>query len=319
MNVTERIKDVLSLECEAIALLRDNIPDNVSDAVSVIASTKGKVILSGMGKSGIVAKKIAATMSSLGLPAFFLHPGDGLHGDIGAIEPSDTIMVLSNSGESIELLPVIIYARNICTKSIVITSNPNSTLAKQCDIAIVIPNVKEACHLGMAPSSSTTAMLALGDAIAISISEQKGFDVASYKTFHPAGGIGRRLLTVKEVMRTGSHIPLISGISKMSDAIIEMSTKSLGCVGIVDNDGKLRGIISDGDIRRHMAEGLLDMNAADVMSINPKTINDSSFIHEAIEAMNSMKITFLFVMQDSFDIPIGIIHLHDCLRTISGI
>ena len=283
-------------------------------AVEVMYAVKGRVILSGMGKSGHIAAKITATLASTGTPAQFVHPAEASHGDLGMITPDDVVIVLSNSGETSELSDIIHHTRRFQIPLIGVASRPESTLLKAADIALVLPNAPEACAIGMAPTTSTTMTLALGDALAVAIMEKRGFQRTDFKTFHPGGKLGAQLLPVSALMHSGAALPLVSEQTPMSEALLEITAKSFGVVGITDTNGKLAGIITDGDLRRHMADGLLGQAAGTIMTTRPRTIDADALLSEALRRMtaDSPKVTAIFAMRGIA--PVGIVHLHDCLR-----
>ena len=309
------------LEAEADALLRlsRDINGDFSRALDIIASRVlnaegGRVVVGGMGKSGHIARKIAATLASTGTPAFFVHPAEASHGDLGMITRQDVMLLLSKSGETPELADCIAYSRRFAIPLIAITERAESALGSAADVTLLLPDVGEACPLGLAPTTSTTATLALGDALAAALLERQGFSATDFKVFHPGGKLGRRLLKVRELMHTAPDIPLIGMAASMPEALIVMSEKSFGCIGIVADDGTLCGIITDGDLRRHMAPDLLDRRVSEVMTGNPRTVRADALAAEALGVMNAKAITSLFVVAEGGRVPVGIIHMHDCLR-----
>src|SRR5579875_2717799 len=266
---------------------------------------------------GHIARKIAATLASSGTPALFVHPAEASHGDLGMVTREDAVLALSNSGETNELADLVAYTRRFAIPLIAVTGRAQSSLAEAADIALILPSAPEACPLGLAPTTSTTLMLALGDALAIALLERKGFSAEEFQVLHPGGNIGRRLLRVSDIMHTGDEIPLTSPEASMSEAILVMTRKHFGCVGVLDGAGRLIGIITDGDLRRHMGAELLDKRAAEVMTRGPQTIRPRALAAEALGLMNSRGIdnrgiTSLFVVEEGR--PIGILHIHDCLR-----
>jgi len=279
----------------------------------VISGDEGRVIVSGMGKSGHIGRKIAATLASTGTPSFFVHPGEASHGDLGMVTPKDVLILLSKSGESAELADIIHYSRRFSIPLIAITAKPDSTLGTNADAVLQLPPNGEACSLGLAPTTSTTVSLAVGDAIAVALLERRGFSAADFKTFHPGGKLGQNLIRVKELMHSAEETPLAQQGITMADALLEMTQKSFGCVGITDGRGELIGIVTDGDLRRHMAPNLLDLNATDIMTKNPQSVSPEALAAEALATMNSRAITSLFVVGEDKK-PVGIIHMHDCLR-----
>ena len=304
---------VLRLEAEALLRLADTLGDPFEKAVACLAGVRGRVVVTGMGKSGHIAKKIAATLASTGTPAQFVHPGEASHGDLGMIARNDGVVALSNSGETSELTDVIAYTRRFGIPLVAITRNAASTLAEQADILLQLPAAPEACPLGLAPTTSTTMMLALGDALAVALYERRGFSAADFYVFHPGGQLGRQLLLVADIMHKGAELPVAPTGTPMAEVILTMTRGRFGCVGIVGEDGLLAGVITDGDLRRHMNPGLLAAAAETIMTRQPKTIRPGALVAEAIGQMNSLAITTLFVTEEGQ--PIGIIHIHDCLRT----
>lgn len=303
---------VLRTEGEALLLFADSLDERFVAAVEIMFAARGRVIMSGMGKSGHVAKKIAATLASTGTPAYFVHPAEASHGDLGMITPDDVCVVLSNSGETSELSDIIAHTRRFGIPLIGVASKPQSTLLKAADVALVLPDAPEACAIGMAPTTSTTMTLALGDALAVAIMEKRGFRPTDFRTFHPGGKLGAQLLTVSQLMHKGEALPLTSRDTPMAEALLIMTAKSFGVVGITDADGRLSGIITDGDLRRNLI-GLMDKAAADVVNRNPRTIRPEALAVEALGVMNQKAISCLFVVDDA-GIPVGLIHIHDCLR-----
>jgi arabinose-5-phosphate isomerase len=307
-----------TLEAEAggvaavIAAVRDGLGAPFIAAAELIRRAEGRVIVTGMGKSGHIARKIAATLASTGTPAFFVHPGEASHGDLGMIAPSDVIMALSWSGETAELKNLIDYSRRFKIGLIAITADGQSTLGKAADVALVLPQAREACPHNLAPTTSSLMQLALGDALAIALLESRGFTAIDFSLLHPGGRLGAMLKFVRDVKHRGASMPLVATGTKMSDAIVEMSAKSFGCIGIAAADGSLAGIITDGDLRRHMRDDLLNVRVDDIMTRGPTTIRADQLVSEALEILNSRKITSLFVVDAGR--PIGIIHIHDLLR-----
>ncbi|MFT4076472.1 MAG: KpsF/GutQ family sugar-phosphate isomerase [Asticcacaulis sp.] len=303
---------VMRTEGEALLLFAGSLSESFVRAVEVMYAVKGRVILSGMGKSGHIAAKITATLASTGTPAQFVHPAEASHGDLGMITPDDVVVVLSNSGETSELSDIIHHTRRFQIPLIGVASRPDSTLLKAADIALVLPNAPEACAIGMAPTTSTTMTLALGDALAVAIMEKRGFQPTDFKTFHPGGKLGAQLLPVSGLMHSGEALPLVTEQTPMGEALLVMTAKSFGVVGITDVNGKLTGIITDGDLRRNMT-GLMDKTAKQVMHAGPRTIRPDALAAEALGIMNDKKITCLFAVDDH-NKPVGLIHIHDCLR-----
>ena len=295
------------------AAIRDGMGASFIAATERFRAVKGRVIVTGMGKSGHVARKIAATLASTGTPAFFVHPGEASHGDLGMITPDDAIMALSWSGETAELKDLIDYSRRFRIGLIAITADAASTLAKAADVALVLPQAREACPHNLAPTTSSLMQLALGDALAIALLESRGFTPVDFGLLHPGGRLGALLKFTRDVMHSGTSVPLVPLGTKMSVAVLEMSAKGLGCVGITDGDGNLTGIVTDGDLRRHMRDDLLNARVEDIMTRSPKTIRPDQLVSEALEVLNSTKITALFVVDAGR--PVGIVHIHDLLRT----
>ncbi|MEM0923416.1 MAG: KpsF/GutQ family sugar-phosphate isomerase [Pseudomonadota bacterium] len=314
--VLETGRRVLRLEAEALSAYIDWLGDSFADAVEAMLRAPGRVIVSGMGKSGHVGAKIAATLASTGTPAQFVHPAEASHGDLGMVTRQDVVLVLSNSGETRELADIVSYTRRFEIPLIGVAGRAGSTLLTNADIALVLPPAEEACPVGMAPTTSTTMTLALGDALAVALMERRQFTRADFGVFHPGGRLGAKLVTVGGLMATGADIPLVSEDASMKDALLVMSQKGFGVAGTVDASGALTGVITDGDLRRHM-EGLLDRSAREVATPNPRTIHADALAQEALALMNARepRITTLFVMPKTGALqPLGIIHMHDCLR-----
>ncbi len=284
-----------------------------TEAVALIKAATGRVIVTGMGKSGHVARKIAATLASTGTPAHFVHPAEASHGDLGMIRSEDVILALSWSGETAELSDLIAYSRRYRVGLVAITSNPESTLATESDIALVLPRAEEACPNGLAPTTSTTMQMTLGDALAVALLEARGFTPEDFRAFHPGGKLGAKLTFLRDVMHKGAAVPVVRMGSRMGDAIVEMTSHGFGCVAVVDPAGAMIGIISDGDLRRHMRGDLPTLLVETVMTKNPKTVRETILAVEAIEVINRNKITALFIV-DAGGAPIGIVHVHDLLR-----
>ena len=313
--VTSAVR-TLELEGEGLAALRDALQTSLmasfSEAVMLLKAARGRVIVSGIGKSGHVGQKIAATFASTGTPAFFVHPSEASHGDLGMITRDDIILAISWSGETVELKNIITFSRRFSVPMISITSRLDSALGQQSDVCLNLPRAKEACPHGLAPTTSTTMQLALGDCLAIALLEAKGFTAHDFKVFHPGGSLGASLKFVSDVMHKGDQLPLARESELMSEAIVAMTTKSFGCLGIVDAKDKLIGIVTDGDLRRHMGEDLLKARAGDIMTKAPKTVGPQMLASAALEVLNASRITALFVVDKGK--PVGIIHVHDLLR-----
>ena len=310
--VLEAARRVLRLEAAAIEALSRSLDGAFDRAVHLLYAATGRVVVSGMGKSGHVARKIAATFASTGTPALFVHPAEASHGDLGMIASGDAVVVLSNSGETAEVADIVNHCRRFAIPLVAITGRAASTLGQTADLVLELPDVPEACPLGLAPTTSTTAALALGDALAVALLDLRGFSSEQFQQLHPGGRLGRRLVRVRDIHHEGDALPLVAATAPMTEALLEISTKSFGCVGVLDAAGRLAGIITDGDLRRHMDDGLLARTAAAVMTPNPKTIAASALASEALGRMTTAKITSLFVAEDGR--PVGIVHLHDCLR-----
>jgi arabinose-5-phosphate isomerase len=308
----EAARRVLRLESEALRTMADTLDESFVQAVSLLDGATGRVIVSGMGKSGHIARKIAATLASTGTPAHYVHPGEASHGDLGMITPADAVLALSNSGETPELSDLLVYCKRFAIPLIAITGRAGSTLCVSADVCLLLPAVAEACPMGLAPTTSTTATLALGDALAVALLERRGFTAEDFQVLHPGGRLGRGLLRVSDLMHGGDELPLVGEDTVMSDALLTMTAKRFGCVGVVDALGRLRGIVTDGDLRRHMSADLLARTVGAVMTVGPKTIRPQALAAEALGLMNANNITSLFVVED--ELPRGILHVHDCLR-----
>ena len=306
----------LQLETEGLSALKaalaGDLVDNFAEAVEVLRSCRGRIIVTGMGKSGHVAQKTAATLSSTGTPAYFVHPSEASHGDLGMITRDDVIVAFSWSGETIELGNIVSYSRRFAVPLIAVTSNPGSTLAEAAELVLALPQAKEACPHGLAPTTSTVMLLALGDCLAIALLESKGFTARDFKTLHPGGQLGARLKFVGDLMHKGDRLPLVTTDAVMAEALVIMTEKALGCLGVIDGDGFLKGIITDGDLRRHMGDGLLARLADEIMTPAPKTVSPDLLASAALELINASAITTLFVVESGR--PVGIVHVHDLLR-----
>ena len=315
----------LELETEGLkalqAALDRGLGEAFSAAVGVLAGAAGRVIVTGIGKSGLVGQKVAATFASTGTPAFFVHPSEASHGDLGMIRPEDAVVALSWSGEAVELGSIITYSRRFKVPLIAVTSRADSTLARQADVVLALPRATEACPHGMAPTTSTTMQMALGDCLAIALLEGRGFTAQDYKVFHPGGSLGAQLKFISDVMHTGDSLPLVPEGRAMAEAIVTMTEKSFGCVGVIDAKGRLIGMITDGDLRRHMGPGLLHARVEEIMTRAPKTLPPDTLCSAALEQINSLRrgdasrppgVTQMFVVDKGK--PIGIVHVHDLLR-----
>ena len=311
-NIIKIAKQVINTENKGLKALTNSINNNFVKAINILKKTKGRIILTGIGKSGIIANKISSTLSSTGSPSQFIHPAEASHGDLGILSKNDSIIALTFSGKTNELNDIFFYSKENKIPLIIITSKSNSNLKQISKICIELSNIKEACPLNLAPTTSTTAMLALGDAIAIVLMKLKKFTKKDFYSFHPGGELGKKLLLVKNVMHQGNKIPLAEEKILMNNVIIEMSKKRFGCVGVTSRNKKLVGVITDGDLRRHMKNNILEKTAGEIMKKNPKTINKEMFVTNALEIMEKNKIAQVFIVQNNK--PIGILHIHDCIE-----
>ncbi|WP_017931413.1 KpsF/GutQ family sugar-phosphate isomerase [Robiginitomaculum antarcticum] len=304
---------VLDIEIEAMAQLRDALGEDFAKAVAHLKASKGRVILAGVGKSGHVARKISATLASTGTPSLYVHPTEASHGDMGMITPDDTVIALSRSGETQELADMIGYCARFNVPLMAITAQPHSTLAKAAKFPLIIPDAPEACAETRAPTTSTTLQIAMGDALSVALLEAKGFTAKDFKAFHPGGALGASLATVADLMHTGDAVPLVDAATPMSEALITMSEKGFGCVGVLNGD-EFCGIITDGDLRRHMDGNLTTKTARTIMTASPKTAQAGDLAGDALRRMTAEppKVMQLFVLDGAR--AVGILHLHDCLR-----
>lgn len=302
---------VLRTEGEAVTAMADALPDDFAPAVEAILATRGRVILSGIGKSGHIARKISSTFASTGTPSAFVHPAEASHGDLGMVTPGDLTILISNSGETAELRDMVAHVARFAIPMIAISGRADSTLMRAADYRLVLPQAPEACVIGMAPTTSTTLTLALGDALAVATMERRGFLPENFRTFHPGGKLGAQLSKVAQLMHTGSALPLVPADLPMADTLIVMSEKSFGIAGVTEGD-RLVGVISDGDLRRNIAH-LMDRTAGQVATRKPRVIAPDDLAAEAMAVMSGNRITALFVV-DPDGQPIGLLHLHDCLR-----
>ena len=305
-------RQVIDIEIEALNLLKNYISTDFVKVVNLLLKNKGKIIVSGIGKSGHIASKIASTLSSVGSPSFYIHPSEANHGDLGMLEKKDAVILISNSGETSELINLILYCKKLGIPIISITSEHDSTLSRESNLNLLIPKNIEACPLELAPTSSTTCTLALGDALAVTLLKKKKFTESDFRELHPGGKLGQMLSEVKDVMKMNLNIPLIAESKNMSYAILEMTSKGEGCVGVVSKKNELIGIITDGDIRRNMNPKLLDKNVKEIMTKKPKTLSPNTLISKALKIMNEESITNIFITKQKK--PIGIIHMHDILK-----
>ena len=307
-------KRVITQEADALMVLSDQLGESFGAAVELLLNAKGRVIVSGMGKSGHIARKIAATFASTGTPAHFVHPAEASHGDLGMMTRGDAVLVLSNSGETPELADLVAYTRRFGIPMIGVGSKPNSTLLQRADVAIVLPNLGEACGTGVVPTTSTTMTLALGDALAVALMEHRDFTPENFREFHPGGKLGAQLSKVSDLMHVETAVPLVPADTPMSETLLVISQKGFGVVGVTDADQRLIGIVTDGDLRRHMA-GLLDHTAREVMTAPPTTVAPEALAEEAVALMNDKKITCLFAVDPAgAGRAAGFLHIHDCLR-----
>lgn len=302
----------INREIDTITKLRDSLDNNLTQALNLMQQAKGRIILTGMGKSGHIGKKIAASLASTGTPSFFVHPAEASHGDLGMITEDDVVIAISNSGESKELVDILNYCKRFGIKLIAITKNPQSSLGKAGDVVLQLPNNGEACPLGLAPTNSTTATLVLGDILTAGLIERKGFTKSDFNQRHPGGKLGSILQRVSDLMHTDLEMPILEENSNMQQVLLEMTSKRLGCVGFVNTDGIFTGMLTDGDLRRCLSAEILTKKAIDLMTKNPKTISKDTMAAEAMKIMHDKKITNIFVIEDKK--PIGVIHIHDLLN-----
>lgn len=300
-------------EIETINSLKDSVKsEDLTKALDFMQNSSGRIIITGMGKSGHIARKIAASLASTGTPSFFVHPAEASHGDLGMITEDDVVIAISNSGESRELIDILNYCKRFGIKLIAITKNKESSLGKAGNVVLELPNNGEACPLGLAPTSSTTATLVLGDILTIGMIERKGFSKEDFNDRHPGGKLGSILKRVSDLMHTGQEMPILDENANMQAVLLEMTSKRLGCVGFVNTQGKLTGILTDGDLRRCLSAKILEEKACDLMTKNPKTITPNAMTAEALKIMHDKKITNLFVVEN--EKPVGVIHIHDLLN-----
>lgn len=309
-------REVLAAEAAAISGLIDRVGPEFEKAVEMLASCKGRVVVTGMGKSGLICRKLAATFSSTGVPSFFLHPAEAIHGDLGMVVTGDLVLAVSNSGETIELVRLLELLKRLGVPLIVLTGNLQSSLARHSEIAIDVSVTKEACPLNLVPTASTTAALAMGDALAMCVMERRGFREEDFARLHPGGKLGKKLMKVGELMRKGDAIPRVTTTTRMKDVIYEMSRKGIGITSVVDGEDRLVGVISDGDLRRHLEQdaSLLTRTASEIMTTNPKTIGADELASRALFLMEEKKITSLLIVDSTGRIQ-GVVHLHDLWRT----
>lgn len=311
----DRISAIKTIDSEidTINRLKDSVKaENLTKALDFMQNSKGRIIITGMGKSGHIGRKIAASLASTGTPSFFVHPAEASHGDLGMITEDDVVVAISNSGESRELIDILNYCKRFGIKLIAITKNAESSLGKAGDVVLELPNNGEACPLGLAPTSSTTATLVLGDILTVGMIERKGFSKEDFNDRHPGGKLGSILKRVSDLMHTGQEMPILDENSNMQAVLLEMTSKRLGCVGFINQTGDLTGILTDGDLRRCLSSKILEEKAIDLMTRNPKTVSPNAMTAEALKIMHDKKITNLFVLEGKK--PIGVIHIHDLLN-----
>ncbi len=306
-------KKTIETEIENLKLLENGLDKSITEALNIMQNAKGRIVLTGMGKSGIIGKKIVASLASTGTPSFFVHPAEASHGDLGMLTEDDVVIAISNSGESKELVDIINYCKRFGIPLIGITKNENSSLGNASGIVLKLPKGSEACPLGLAPTSSTTATLVLGDILTVVLMERKQFTKTDFNQRHPGGKLGSVLLKVSDLMHTGEELPILGENVSMQEALLEMTSKRLGCVGFVNTNKELVGILTDGDLRRILTANTLNQNVEMLMTKNPKTITPQALASEAIKIMQDKKITNLFVLEDKK--PVGVIHIHDCLNS----
>ena len=311
----DRISAIKTIESEidTIRRLKDSVrAENLTKALDFMQNSKGRIIITGMGKSGHIGRKIAASLASTGTPSFFVHPAEASHGDLGMITEDDVVIAISNSGESRELIDILNYCKRFGIKLIAITKNSESSLGKAGDVVLELPNNGEACPLGLAPTSSTTATLVLGDILTVGMIERKGFSKEDFNDRHPGGKLGSILKRVSDLMHVGQEMPILDENANMQAVLLEMTSRRLGCVGFVNQAGDLTGILTDGDLRRCLSAKILEKKAVDLMTHNPKTISPNAMTAEALKIMHDKKITNLFVLENKK--PVGVIHIHDLLN-----
>lgn len=319
MTILDSAKNIIQIEADGLLQLKNSLDNTFETVIRLIddmkAKGQGRLIISGMGKSGHIATKLAATMASTGTPAFFVHPGEASHGDLGMVTEHDVVMLLSNSGENAEMSDMIAYTRRFNIPLIGMTSNPNSALAKHSDHVLLVPKAKEACSIGMAPTTSTTMMIALGDAVAITLLETSGLTKEDFKVFHPGGKLGQKLKKVSDLMAQNDDLPIVTPDTTMDQVLLTMTSKNLGSAIIVDDHQKLLGIITDGDLKRHMGKGLLEKTAQDLMTANPKTIDPTALAAEGLDIMLNHfdnPITSLIVTENHK--VVGMLRIQECLQ-----
>ena len=305
-------RKALGLEADGIRALSDSLDGRFSQALDILSEVSGRVVITGMGKSGHIGRKMAATFASTGTPSQYVHPGEASHGDLGMITEADAVIALSNSGETSELSDLLQHCRRFSIPLIAITSRAGSTLDTFATVGLILPNVPEADTMGLAPTTSTTMSLALGDALAVALLNRKGFTASDFKILHPGGKLGRQLLRIRDIMHSGEEVPLVPEAATMAEVVVEMTRKRFGCVGVLDAAGALIGVVTDGDLSRHMSDTVLGQPVTAIMTRNPISTRPEALAMEVLGDMNARKIGAVFVMEDTK--PVGILHLHDVLR-----
>ncbi len=307
-------KETIAEESRALALLADTLDESFAEAVRLMLACSGRIILTGMGKSGHIARKIAATLSSTGTPALFVHPAEAGHGDLGSVTKADVVLAFSNSGQTPELAAIINFATRHAIPLIAVTRERDSLLGSQADIRLILPDAGEACPIGCAPTNSTTMQLALGDALAMALIRERGFSAEDFRDFHPGGSLGSRLARAADIMHEGAELPIASPETPMAEALITMTAKGFGCLLVTGEGSRLIGLVSDGDLRRHMSDSLLGRTAGEIMTRDPATVTPRILVSKAIGIMNGLAITSLPVVDEEKRV-LGLIHMHDCLRS----
>ena len=308
------IKNTIIEQKNALEKMTEILDKSIIQAVNLLEKQKGKIIVTGLGKSGHIGLKISSTLASTGSPSVYINCSEANHGDLGIIEKKDVILALSKSGETKEMIPIINYAKNNKIKLISITSNPKSFLSKNSNVSCILPDLAESCPLNLAPTTSTTMMLVLGDAISIELMKKNKFQKEHFKKYHPGGMLGKSLLSVKNIMHIKDNVPLINTKESMREALLKMTSIGFGCVGVINSKNELLGIITDGDLRRNIRKNFLTLPVKKIMTKKPLTINKEKSVMEALNIMNKNKITALFVTESNDNVPKGIIHIHDCLK-----
>ena len=313
-DILASARRVLDMEAAALGRMAESLDGAFVRAVEMMAAAQGRVVVTGMGKSGHIGRKIAATLASTGTPAMFVHPGEASHGDLGMITRQDCVLAISNSGETPELGDIVAYTRRFAIPLVAIVGKRGSTIAKAADCVLYLPDAPEACPMGLAPTTSTTATLALGDALAVVLLERWGFTPEQFRVYHPGGKLGKSLIRVGDIMHGADDMPVIAPDAPMSEVLLTMTARRFGCAGVLDRDGALVGIVTDGDLRRHMGDDLLHARAGDIMTPSPRCVARDALAAEALGIMNEQRITVLFVVEGDDNRPVGIVHMHDILR-----